>query len=151
MLHGIFGVSPDRHNTGFGEHETVAMADGSVVELGAESTILVRLDDTSREVRLINGRALFDVEEDERPFVVVTDLATMTAVGTQFSARTNSWGVEIAVIEGTVSVTSTRDKFLQTQFTGDSELQSDDAVLLNAGQTLMLSTASRGFLGQAAL
>lgn len=152
MVHGIFGVAPDRHYTGFGEQETVAMADGSVVELGAESTILVRIDDASREVELVNGRALFDVEDDARPFVVVTDLATMTAVGTQFSARTDSWGVEISVIEGTVSVTSTRDEFLLTDY--EKAVQStpaDEVVVLGAGQSLVLSTGSRGFLVQAAL
>ncbi len=152
MVHGIFGVAPDRHNTGFGEHETVAMADGSVVELGAESTMLVRMDEESREVRLINGTARFDVEEDARPFVVVTDLATMTAVGTQFSARTDSWSVEISVIEGTVSVTSTRNAFLLPERRSAIHAPpSDDVVVLGAGQSLVLSSASRGFLVQAAL
>jgi transmembrane sensor len=143
LAHGLFGVSPDRHDTRLGEHDTISLADGSVVELGSESTILVRIDETSREVRLTDGKAVFDVRKDERPFTVVTDLATMTAIGTQFSASTGPLGIEIFVIQGVLSVTPTRDDFSLTEYHSDLQKRtSADVTLLAAGQSLVLSAVS---------
>lgn len=143
LAHGLFGISPDRHDTRPGERDTLSLADGSVVELGPESTILVRIDEASREVRLTDGKAVFDVRKDERPFTVVTDLATMTAVGTQFSASIGALEVEISVIEGVLSVTPMRDDFLLTEYHSELQMQpSADITLLAAGQSLVLSAVN---------
>src|SRR5690606_31190750 len=59
--------------TAIGEQRTIALDDGSVVELDPASRITVRLNSHRRDVRLTRGEAFFKVERDaERPFEVVS-------------------------------------------------------------------------------
>ncbi len=87
------------------ERSNVALTDKSVVYLNADTRITVTYSDHARLLQLSRGEAIFQVAKDKaRPFRVVTDSATVTAVGTRFGVDRLGDAVEIRVFEGTVKV-----------------------------------------------
>ena len=86
IIHSALGAPRDLHATETGEIQTILLVDGTRVELNALSIIEVRVDGKRREILLNSGEALFHVQEDERPFIVRTDLATVYVV-----LRPGSW------------------------------------------------------------
>jgi transmembrane sensor len=94
-----------RYATSRGEQRSVVLADGSVVQLNALSRISVRFDGHTRRIELTDGEAYFRVARDkQRPFEVVTTLATVRAVGTEFNVYSRDRSVRVAVMEGRVQV-----------------------------------------------
>ncbi|HEX7932680.1 MAG TPA: FecR domain-containing protein [Paraburkholderia sp.] len=95
-------------STGIGEVRTVSLADGSSVLLDAQSAIAVDLTPAARNVHLLRGRALFEVAHDpSRPFVVRTDNAEATALGTRFTVETLDGHSHVAVLQSRVAVRCT--------------------------------------------
>ncbi len=91
--------------TAIGEQRSIALADGSTIELGARSRVRVRFTDKEREVEFLAGEALFGVAKDPaRPFVVTTNNARVRAVGTQFDVHKRTSGTTVTVLEGRVVV-----------------------------------------------
>lgn len=91
--------------TGAGEQRAVALADGSSVRLNIRSIVDVRMRTHSRDVRLVQGEALFKVAHDQtRPFRVRTSSALVTAVGTEFAVSVRNERTTVTVLEGKVSV-----------------------------------------------
>ncbi|MSU49874.1 MAG: DUF4880 domain-containing protein [Opitutus sp.] len=91
--------------TSAGGYERVVLADGSVVELNANSEVRVDLLPNERRVALLQGEAHFTVARDTaRPFVVSAHGVAVRAVGTAFSVRLAATSVEVLVTEGKVSV-----------------------------------------------
>jgi transmembrane sensor len=96
---------PQNLATKTGERSVVALGDKSVVYLNADTRITVTYSDHARLLNLSRGEAIFQVTKDKaRPFRVVTDSATVTAVGTRFGVDRIGDAVEVRVYEGTVSV-----------------------------------------------
>jgi transmembrane sensor len=90
-----------------GEQRIVSLVDGSVVNLNAQSVIEVRMRERTREVRLLQGQAVFKVAHDsQRPFSVSTPTASVKAVGTEFavSLRARDEQTVVTVLEGKVEV-----------------------------------------------
>jgi len=145
-VHFLFGTPSDLHVTEVGEIQTITLEDGSQVELNARSTIKVQVGDRRREIRLNEGEAVFHVKEDDRPFVVRTDLATISAVGTRFSVRSDPSFVEVSVIDGLVSVAATNSNTVLTEYDSDLLMRfTDEIALLGAGQRLELTRESKQF------
>ncbi|QGZ65108.1 FecR family protein [Paraburkholderia acidisoli] len=72
-----------------GEMRTLALADGSVVRLDADSAIDVRYSPSERRVVLARGRAAFDVRHgDTRRFVVQAGGGETVDIGTAFQVST---------------------------------------------------------------
>jgi transmembrane sensor len=93
--------------TRVGQVKVTPLEDGSVVTLNTASEIAVTYTDTSRDIELVNGEALFDVAKNRaRPFTVEAGDTMIRAVGTSFTVR-NIPGrpVEVLVREGIVEVT----------------------------------------------
>ena len=91
--------------TSAGGYERVVLADGSVVELNANSEVRVDLWPSERRVALVQGEAHFTVAHDtSRPFIVSAHGVAVRAVGTAFNVRLGSASVEVLVTEGKVSV-----------------------------------------------
>jgi len=87
--------------------ETVTLEDGSRVQMDLATRIEVKLARSRREVRLLEGRAIFDVAHDRsRPFVVDAGPGSVTALGTRFQVdRLNgTGGVVVTLVEGAVAV-----------------------------------------------
>lgn len=94
--------------TATGEVRTVQLADGSSVTLDAQSAIAVDLAPGARNIRLLRGRALFEVAHDaSRPFVVRTDNAEATALGTRFTVEALADRSRVAVLQSRVAVRCT--------------------------------------------
>ena len=91
--------------TAAGQNQAFILADGSRLNLGADTRIEVRFGATSRQINLARGEAFFAVAKDHaRPFTVRAGEASVTAVGTQFSVNRGARQVVVAVIEGQVLV-----------------------------------------------
>lgn len=97
--------SPQVYATSNGGYERVVLADGSVVELNANSEVRVALATNERRVELLRGEAHFTVAPNAaRPFVVSAQGVAVRAVGTAFNVRLADAAVEVLVTEGKVAV-----------------------------------------------
>lgn len=99
-------LQPEIHQTAVGERRTVALADGSKVDLNTASKLRVDYSDQQRDVYLVEGEALFQVASDpDRPFVARAGSAAVRALGTEFNVRLRGPDmVEVTVTEGEVAV-----------------------------------------------
>ncbi len=71
---GLLLPRPQTYATQVGEQRSIALNDGSTVELDTRSRIRVRLERDARKIELLEGQALFHVAKDERrPFIVSCD------------------------------------------------------------------------------
>ena len=127
-------LSTDAYATGVGEQRTIALADGSTVELNSQSKVEVRLSANRRDVNLVEGQALFRVAKDKsRPFIVRAGGTQVRAVGTEFDVYRKQSGTVVTVVEGKVET-----------FDDDSG-PGEPAILLSAGEQLTVAphTATR--------
>ncbi len=96
--------------TGQGQKSIVDLPDGTRVTLDAESAVDVAFAAGRRDVRLLRGRAFFDVAHDRaHPFAVQAGGRVVTALGTQFDVRLTPGAVRVVLAEGSVSVASAPD------------------------------------------
>lgn len=94
-----------RFQTAIGEHASVALPDGSTLELNSNSFARLDYTESARIVRLERGEAYFTVTRDQqRPFRVVAGGSWVQAVGTAFNVYVRPAGVRVTVSEGTVKV-----------------------------------------------
>lgn len=88
-----------------GEQRTIALADGSRIELNTDTQVSYRLTDRERRVVLKHGEAFFDVARDmQRPFIVEVGKSEVRVLGTQFTVRQEGDRLQVVVKEGKVSV-----------------------------------------------
>jgi transmembrane sensor len=83
------------------------LADGTRVELNANTSLRFENTGTERRVRLAGGEALFVVAKDAtRPFVVETPAGSVRVTGTTFNVRTDASrdAFEVTVVAGSVQV-----------------------------------------------
>jgi transmembrane sensor len=96
-------------STDVGEQRSIALADGSTVELNSRSRIRVRFTSAERVIDLLEGQALFQVASNpNRPFIVHSGAAQVRAVGTQFDVYRTASGTIVTVLEGRVAVLGSR-------------------------------------------
>ncbi|MBS7780864.1 FecR domain-containing protein [Acidovorax sp. CCYZU-2555] len=92
------------------QRKTVTLPDGSQLAMDADTQAQVTLYRDRREVRLVEGQILFAVTADRsKPFHVLAGPARVSVVGTRFSVRYRSDGmdaglVKVAVEQGHVRV-----------------------------------------------
>jgi transmembrane sensor len=100
-----FSIQPTSYSTGIGERRIVLLEDGSRVSLDAASRVDVDYEDHQRMLRLVGGRARFDVGKDPlRPFTVAAGDKLVVATGTSFSVERLPSSVEVVLYEGHVAV-----------------------------------------------
>lgn len=91
--------------TQIGEQRSIALSDGSTMELNSRTKVRVRYSEHQRALELLEGQALFRVAKDAaRPFIVTSDGTRVRAVGTQFDVNKKREGTVVTVVEGRVSV-----------------------------------------------
>ncbi|MCR8922973.1 FecR domain-containing protein [Dasania sp. GY-MA-18] len=135
--------SVESFQTGHGQHKQVALADGSVIELGAESILTVSYQADSRDVNLVSGEAYFKVASDKtRPFTVQTGSGFVQVVGTAFNIDRDDSSSTITVLEGHVRVASQRqalvDSLARKQAVGQhvAELLAGDQLVVDGNGVL---------------
>jgi transmembrane sensor len=109
---GLSGIWPfaqlggwAQYRTDIGEQRMVELADGSIVYLNAQSTVRVRFGAAARELRLLEGEALFQVARDaRRAFTVQTGATVIHALGTQFNVNRRPSDTTVVVLEGRVEI-----------------------------------------------
>lgn len=80
------------------QRQLLQLADGSQVEVFAQTKLSVDLGRDTRRVQLAGGEAFFTVAKDSaRPFVVETPAGSVRVTGTEFNVR-NTPGAEFEVI-----------------------------------------------------
>lgn len=93
--------------TAKGERKQIKLPDGSIVDLNTNTIAQARLSVDRREVELIQGEVFFSVEHFQTlPFIVHTDLGTITVTGTRFNVRRETDSVLVSVQSGSVKVQS---------------------------------------------
>lgn len=92
--------------TPVGQRQSLALADGSQVELDARTSLRIELDQTVRRIRLAEGQAFFAVTKDpDRPFVVETPAGAVRVRGTRFDVRNfDDDELVVTVAEGVVQI-----------------------------------------------
>lgn len=93
------------YTTAVGERRSIALADGSTVDLAPGSALSATIDAGRRRLTLHAGEAFFRVAADPvRPFVVSAANGEITALGTAFDVKRLPDGVRVAVTEHAVLV-----------------------------------------------
>ena len=91
--------------TASGQTREVLLSDGSRVRLGPDSALAFDEDSGRRGVRLLKGRAFFDVAPDRgRSFRVRVEGGDVTVLGTAFEVALTRTDTKIAVVHGRVRV-----------------------------------------------
>jgi transmembrane sensor len=146
------------------ERHRHTLADGSVIELNAQTAVAIELGATERRVRLAGGEAFFTVAKDPaRPFFVETPAGSVRVTGTGFNVRTGAGSdLEVTVLAGSVQVrpggaTAARalrpgDRLVaaggRVDVTSLSPSQLDDTLAWRQGQVVFDGTPLRDALGR---
>jgi transmembrane sensor len=99
-------VQHERIATPAGQRQALKLADGTKLELNAQTSLQVEITPAVRRVRLAAGQVFFSVSQDlSRPFTVETPAGSVQVTGTEFDVRTEAGSVlEVLVAEGAVQV-----------------------------------------------
>ena len=118
--------------TAKGQHQHIVLADGSSIDVDAQTRLSVALSRSERRIILADGQAIFDVAHDSRrPFVVQAGGREIRDIGTQFDVRTHADQLTVTVARGSVAV-------------GGSTAGRD--IVLKPGQRLTVNDAGAGRL-----
>lgn len=102
---GWWLARPDVYETSVGEQRTYKLDDGSMLYLNTQSRAQTVFSSQRREVRLLEGEGLFNVERDPaRPFIVSAPGATIRALGTRFNVYERHGVTRVSVVDGLVQV-----------------------------------------------
>ncbi|MBL8270909.1 FecR family protein [Steroidobacter sp.] len=133
-----------RYTTAIGEQRTIKLQDASRIEMNVRSRIEVDLSAANRDIRLLDGEALFSVEHDpSRPFRVITDYAVVQAIGTEFNVYRREGMTTVAVVGGVVRITPTKGT-AQTLAAGQvADIRNDGSVVRHPPDEVARQTAWR--------
>jgi transmembrane sensor len=100
---------PRRMATDVSQRTTLALEEGTRVDLNARTSLAVALRAGERRVALARGEAFFAVAPDvRRPFVVETPAGLVRVTGTRFNVRlVGDDGLQVTVLDGAVEVRPT--------------------------------------------
>lgn len=117
------------YRTAPAETRTVALPDGSSVDLAPASAIALRFDDRERRIELLAGIAFVTAapmtQSEGRPFVVEAANGVARALGTQFMVDRMPDAVQVMVTQHRVEVASTSEA-----------AKAPEAVVLSPGQSV---------------
>jgi transmembrane sensor len=140
--------------TAVGEQRSLALSDGSTVQLNSLSKIRIRYGKHDRTVDLLQGQALFHVAKDAaRPFIVDIGQTRVRAVGTQFDVYRKTDGTIVTVVEGRVAILKEgppsgpkhegkpglRDLAPGAQLADFAQQEGEGAIFLTAGEQITVS------------
>jgi transmembrane sensor len=105
VIERIIGAETEIHATVVGEQRTIALEDGSSVQLNTDSRLEVRYSAGARDLRLLRGEAYFEVAHNPaRPFSVYGPDGVARAIGTAFVVRVGERSMDVTVTKGVVEV-----------------------------------------------
>lgn len=96
------------YTTPVGGRKTIALLDGSRIELNTNTSLRVRVDKAIRMATLDRGEAYFDIHHDAaRPFIVNVASHRITDLGTKFTVRDGGDRLEVTLLQGRARLDST--------------------------------------------
>ncbi len=110
LVLGLWLLKPTQHAesiaTAVGQRQSLTLADGTYVELNAQTSLVIENGSAERRVRLAQGQAYFEVSKDKtRPFIVESPSGSVRVTGTKFDVRTEAGSqMDVTVLEGSVQV-----------------------------------------------
>ena len=105
VYQGIGSVGNGVYGTAVGELRLLTLEDQSTIQLDTNSQVQVSYSEGLRYIRLLQGKAYFDVAKNkQRPFEVHAGGGLVRAVGTAFSVYLDDQAVEVLVGEGRVDL-----------------------------------------------
>ena len=127
------GVRVDHYATAIGEKRSIALADGSLIDLNTGSAITVSFTDRERKIVLENGEGVFRVGKDTaRPFHVVVGDRDIRDIGTIFNVLSDTGRIVVTVAAGKVSVAGHNAADLA--HTAPVNLAAGDQLMVRMGQ-----------------
>ncbi|WP_230280471.1 FecR family protein [Croceicoccus sp. Ery15] len=87
-----------------GQRRRATLADGSTVVLDATTRLFVSTAGEERRVRLVAGRAMFDVAHSAKPFIVESNGGETIDLGTRFVVEDTGTDTRVSLIEGRLAV-----------------------------------------------
>ena len=112
-LSAWFYFIPTDYHTDIGERRVIALTDGSRISLDATTEVTVRYSGRLRVLRLVRGRAKFEVAKDShRPFTVAVADKIVRATGTAFSVELVQDEIQVILYEGHVDILSAEDSII---------------------------------------
>ncbi len=91
------------YETHKGQRQTVALADGSILQLNTDTRLSVQLSGHARKLVLERGEVALKVTHDAaRPLTLTAGEAQVTDLGTEFNVRRDDMSIAVAVREGEV-------------------------------------------------
>ncbi len=113
--------------TAVAQRRSLTLADGSQIELNAQTSLQVEFDARERHVRLATGEAFFSVSKNpSRPFVVESPAGSVRVTGTQFNVRADGSSLlEVTVVEGSVQARPAGRDAAPIALTPGEQLRSD--------------------------
>lgn len=98
-------VQAEIYVTDVGERRSLHLADGSNVDINANSRVSIRITPFRREIELSQGEALFEVAPERwRPFSVQAGPLNIRDIGTRFDVYKKPDGISVEVLEGKVEL-----------------------------------------------
>lgn len=98
-----FATQPHQttYETAIGGHRTIALSDGSQVELNTDTMLRAEVTANYRKLWLDRGEAFFQVKHDAaHPFTVVAGNHRVTDLGTKFLVRRDAGRLEVSLLQG---------------------------------------------------
>jgi len=140
-------IAEARFETPVGGRRSLALPDGSRIELNTATRLRTAIGDDGRDVWLDSGEAYFEVAHAQgRPFRVHVGSRTVTVLGTRFSVRRDGEKVRVAVVEGRVRIDPARGARDERSATiGGGDL----AIVQGAATLVAVSDAERVEIGLA--
>ena len=116
------------YETHKGQRQTVALADGSTLQLNTDTRVSVQLSAHARTLVLDRGELALKVTHDaNRPLTLTAGSAKITDLGTEFNVRRDDGAVAVTVREGEVGLAGTGSSTTQ--------LHPGDSAVLRIGAT----------------
>ena len=127
--------------TGKGQLLTVALEDGSCIELNTDSEVQVHFNHHRRQLELVRGEAFFTAAHNPaRPFRVHAGHISIEDIGTAFDVYKQANQVSVAVQEGEVVIETQVDR--RQLSAGQQLAYSDNGGFIDAGQTDIASATA---------
>lgn len=106
-----------------GEKTTIMLSDGSKVTLNSASRVSYpKQFTTASRIIHLEGEAFFEVAKDQsRPFTVIANEVSTTALGTSFNVKSTTDGLKVSLATGKVVVSNTKSDNNQKYFLSPGE------------------------------
>jgi ferric-dicitrate binding protein FerR (iron transport regulator) len=145
ILAGRLTASATLFETDVGESRSIAIGDGTTINLNSGTRIAVELHGRYREVHLMKGEAFFSVAPgDGRSLQVFAPFAIAAADGAQFDVSRNMVDMAIVTVKGVAAIVANDPYTLSDTVFGDSGRLSKAALVVRPSAAVRIGWGGQG-------